>query len=545
MPAPSARPSAGRLHASELRELLRAATQRLEQRASAIDRLNVFPVPDADTGSNMAYGMRRGLREAEREPAAEAGAMAAAFARGALAGARGNSGLILSQLWRGLAEAARGVRTLGVEDLARGLAAGSALAFRAVARPLPGTILTVMAEVAQAARRPRQAGFAAARSLPVFLGSLVQTARESVARTPQLLAVLRASGVVDAGAEGLHRILEGAWRYARERAGEAAPADTEVETPPPEPGPLPGGWRREEPARTAYGICTEFFLQGRALDPDQVRAALQELGDSLIVTPDADAVRVHIHTGSPQAVLERAAALGRPTQVSLRDMDAQHGELGGRSAGSRIAAGQAVIVRVPGRGLAAVFRSLGAAEAALRGDAEEEAGLFAALRCLPAEDLLLLPNFPDPEQDGASLRAHTSKRLHLLPARTVPQGVAAMVAFDPGVELAENLQRMGQAIAAVRSLEVREEDGRVIGLAEGEREAEGQALGPVLERLLTRVLAPGGRGPAERLTLYYGVGLEAGQALRLGEELRRAHPDLEVEVLAGGQPGRGLIVGVE
>jgi DAK2 domain fusion protein YloV len=552
MPAPPARPAARRLNASELRELLRAATLRLEQRAAAIDRLNVFPVPDADTGSNMAYGMRRGLREADREPAAEAGAVAAAFARGALAGARGNSGLILSQFWRGLAEAARGARTLGVEELSRGLAAGSALAFRAVAKPLPGTILTVMQEVAQAARRPRkasfapqEAGYAAAGTLSVFLGRLVEAARESVARTPQLLAVLRRSGVVDAGAEGLHRILEGAWRYVRKRAGEAAPAEVEAEDALPERGPQPGSWIQAEPERTAYGICTEFFLQGQALDPDEVRAALEELGDSLIVTPDADAVRVHIHTGSPQAVLERAAALGRMAQVSLRDMDAQHRGLGRQTREGSAAAGQAVLARVPGRGLAAVFRSLGAAEAALRGDAGEEARLIGALRSLPAEDLLLIPNFPDPELDGASLRAHTSKRLHLLPARTVPQGVAAMVAFDPGAELAENLRRMGEAIAAVGSLEVREQGERVLGLVEGRPAAEGEGLGEVLERLLPEALAPQGRGPAERLTLYYAAGLAAPEAESIGDRLRRAHPGLQVEVLAGGQPGRGLIVGVE
>jgi DAK2 domain fusion protein YloV len=569
IPASRARPPAGRLDASELRELLRAATLRLEQRASAIDRLNVFPVPDADTGSNMAYGMRRGLREAEREPAAEAGAVAEAFARGALAGARGNSGLILSQFWRGLAQAARGARTLGVEELARGLAAGSALAFRAVAKPLPGTILTVMADVARAARGPRQARLAAVATFPAFLGRLVETARESVARTPQLLAVLRRSGVVDAGAEGLHRILEGAWRYVRERAGEPAPAEAEAEAASPEPGPPPAGGDLDGPGGTAYayayayayahayGICTEFFLQGRALDPDKVRAALRELGDSLIVTPDAQAVRVHIHTGSPQAVLERAATLGHPAQVSLRDMDAQRRDLEGRPRGGGLAGGpaddpadgttggQAVIARVPGRGLAAVFRSLGAAEAAVRGDPGEETRLIAALRSLPAGDLLLIPNSPDPELDGAGLRPQTSKRLHLLPARTVPQGVAAMVAFDPGTELAENLRRMDEAIAAVGTLEVREEAGRVIGLVEGERAAKGRGLGAVLEKLLPRARAARGSGPAERLTLYYGADLEEAEALGIGAKLREAHPGLQVEVLPGGQPGRGLIVGVE
>jgi DAK2 domain fusion protein YloV len=529
-----------RLDASGLRELLRAATLRLEQRASAIDRLNVFPVPDADTGSNMAYGMRCGLGEADREPAPEAGRVAEAFARGALAGARGNSGLILSQFWRGLAQAARGSATLGVEELARGLAAGRDLAFRAVAQPVPGTILTVMTDVAQAARKADGAlpdGALPDGVLPAFLGTLVEAARASVARTPLLLAVLRRTGVVDAGAEGLYRILEGAWRWARERAGE--PVGEELaETP------APLDLRMAEGA--SYGTCTEFFLRARGLDldPGEVCAALQDLGDSLIVTPDQEAVRVHIHTGSPQEVLARAAALGSLGQVSLRDMDAQNRELGRGVGGS--GTGQAVIARVPGRGLAEVFRSLGAAEAAVRGDPHEEARLLDALRFLPAEDLLLIPSLPEPEVDGAGLRAHTPKRLHVLAARTVPQGVAAMVAFDPGADLAENLRRMGEAMAAVASLEVREEEGRVVGLLEGREQAAGDGLGEVLERLLPRALAwEGRRSPPERLTLFYAAGLEAPEAEGIGGRVRAAHPGLQVEVLAGGQPGRGLIVSVE
>jgi dihydroxyacetone kinase-like predicted kinase len=208
------------------------------------------------------------------------------------------------------------------------------------------------------------------------------------------------------------------------------------------------------------------------------------------------------------------------------------------------AEGQAVIAWVPGPGLAAVFRSLGAAEVAVRGDPAEEARLIAALQSIPAEDLLLIPNLPGAELDGASLRAHTPKRLHLLAACAVPQGVAAMIAFDPQAELAENLRRMGEAIAAVGSLEVREEGGRTLGLLEGRRTAEGQALGPVLEQLLTRALATEGRRPAERLTLFYAAGLPAPEAMSVGEGLRRTHPGLQVEVVAGGQPGRGLIVSV-
>ena len=175
-----------------------------------------------------------------------------------------------------------------------------------------------------------------------------------------------------------------------------------------------------------------------------------------------------------------------------------------------------MIARVPGQGLAAVFRSLGAAEAAVRGDPEEESRLLAALQSLPAEDLLLIPGHPEAELDGASLRARTPKRLHVLAARTVPQGVAAMVAFDPGAELAENLRRMGEAIAAVTSLEVREEAGRVVGLVEGLRAAEGEALGAVLGWLLPRALEPEGRGPAQRLTLFYAAGLTAEEAEGIG-----------------------------
>jgi DAK2 domain fusion protein YloV len=520
--------SGQRLNASELRELLRAATLRLEQRAAAIDRLNVFPVPDADTGSNMAHGMRRGLQEAEQERSAAADAVAAAFARGALAGARGNSGLILSQFWRGLAEAARGSPTLGVEDLARGLAAGSDLAYRAVARPVPGTILTVMQDVARAAERPDG-------SLASFLRRLVEAARESVERTPRLLAVLRRSGVVDAGAEGLHRVLEGAWRFVQARAGEP-PAEEPAEASRPAP--------RMQPQEAAYGFCTEFFLHTRAPDPDRVRAALQELGSSLIVTENEGAVRVHIHTGSPQAVLERAGELGRLEQVSTRDMDAQHREA---RLGSGGAGGQAVIARVPGAGLASVFRSLGAAEAAVRGDPAEEARLLAALQDAPAGDLLLIPNLPDAEEEGARLRERTTKRLHVVAARTVPQGVAAMVAFDPQAGLAENLRRMQEAIAAVRSLEVREEAGRVVGLLEGRPAADGAELGEVLSRVLSLALREEalGRGPAERLALFYGAGVRPEEARAICDGLRPRFPGLEMEALAGGQPGRGLLVSVE
>jgi dihydroxyacetone kinase-like predicted kinase len=320
-------------------------------------------------------------------------------------------------------------------------------------------------------------------------------------------------------------------------ADEEEPAE---ESPPPLDLPVPAG------GGAAYGTCTEFFLRARGLDldPGEVRAVLQDLGDSLIVTPDQEAVRVHIHTGSPQEVLARAAALGTLGQVSLRDMDAQNRELGRGTGGS--GTGQAVIARVPGRGLAEVFRSLGAAEAAVRGDPQEEARLLAALRFLPAEDLLLIPNLPEPEVDGAGLRAHTPKRLHVLAARTVPQGVAAMVAFDPGAGLAENLRRMGEAMAAVASLEVWEEEGRVVGLLEGCEQAEGDGLGEVLERLLPRALArEGRRSLPERLTLFYAAGLEAPEAEGIGGRLRAAHPGLQVEVLAGGQPGRGLIVSVE
>ena len=534
MPFSSALPAtnAHRLNAAELRELLQAATLRLERRASAIDRLNVFPVPDADTGSNMAHGMRCGLQEAVRAPAAEAAEVAATFARGALAGARGNSGLILSQFWQGLAEAVGGSRTIGVEELARGLASGSALAFRAVARPVPGTILTVMEDVAAVAANEPPDG-----TLPGFLRRLTEEARESVARTPRLLAVLRRSGVVDAGAEGLYRILEGAWRYVQARAGEP-PVEEEAE---PEPGPAP-----LLPEEAAYGFCTEFFLHGRT--PDLVRMALQDLGDSLIVTAAPDAVRIHIHTRIPEAVLERAGSLGRLEQVSTRDMDAQYRVIRrGSGAAAPVEAGAAVIALIPGAGLAAVFRSLGAAEAVVWGDSGEEARLLTVLESLPAGDLILIPNMPDPEAAVARLRARTPKRLHVVEAGTVPRGVAAMVAFVPQAGLTENLRRMKEAIAAVRSMDVRAEKGRVVGLLEGKPVAAGEGLGEVLGRVLRQALeqAPAGPGEAERVTLFYGEEVAPEEARELCAELQRAHPGLEVESLAGGQPGRGLIVSVE
>jgi DAK2 domain fusion protein YloV len=334
------------LSARELHRILAAATAWLERNASAINALNIFPVPDGDTGSNMVLSMRCALNEAGAVSENSVSAVAQAFARGALQGACGNSGVILSQFWKGLFWGLRDKRNAEVADLARGLLKSRELASAAVGQPVAGTILTVIDDIARCVEQGSVAG-GNGELLP-FMEGIVTAAGQSVANTPNLLPLLKEAGVVDAGGQGLYVILEGALAYLRGQVdphslpafgspatgeGSAGPEATrpaatglaaagEASTGPEATGELRpvtiGGERHR------YGYCTEFLLQAPGLDLSEIRSFLQNKGQSVMVAGDGKTVRVHIHSGNPRAVIDWAETIGRVERVSIRDMDKQH-----------------------------------------------------------------------------------------------------------------------------------------------------------------------------------------------------------------------------
>lgn len=546
MEEPQDRP--GGLGAEELAVCLETATLWLERNAAQIDALNVFPVPDGDTGSNMLLSMRAGLEELRAAGPRDAAGAAAAFSRGALIGGQGNSGVILSQFWEGLARALRPRGALTAAGLVRGLREASRLAFRAVSRPVEGTILTTIREVAQEAA----AASGADSGLVELLDRLVEAARSSVDRTPELLPLLRQAGVVDSGSRGLCVILEGFRHGLRVARGLSARGSLPASGPPPEAHPaIPA----LAPGEQRLGYCAEFLVQGRGLDPEAIRSALEMQGESLIVTGGDGRVRVHIHTRDPGSVLQRAASFGGLDRVQVRDMDRQHAGRSAHGEPHRQARRVSVVAYAPGEGLARVFESLGAGQIVLQegSGADHLQALARAVESAGAPAVIVLPNGTAAAPQLERPQSSGTRRVHFLSAATVPQGIAAMVAFDPSDDLQGNVRRMEGALRAVRSLEVREEApgsgsaagrgeaARLIGLLEGRIVARGHDLA----RTLQAVLEAAGPDGAELATLFYGLRVPAAEAEAIGATVRRRYPHLEVEAHFGGQPGRSLIVSLE
>jgi DAK2 domain fusion protein YloV len=334
----------------DLRDMLAAATSWLEKSSADIDALNVFPVPDGDTGTNMLLTMRSAMEEAYRAPDSSASAVTQALARGSLMGARGNSGVILSQIWRGLAQALAEKETFTAVDLSSALLQASAMAYKGISNPVEGTILTVIKEVAAAAQAQASGD---GGDLISVMEVAVNAASESVANTPHLLDVLREAGVVDAGGQGLYTILDGSLRYLRGEAEQMQLRKPQIIVSDlPLTARLPQTVGVEE---VPYGYCTEFLLKGEKLDSDKTRSKLVKKGESLIAVGDESAVRIHIHTLDPGGIIRYAARLGTLHQVSIRNMDEQHHDYLEMQKDRVPTADTAIIAVVAGDGLADVF----------------------------------------------------------------------------------------------------------------------------------------------------------------------------------------------
>ncbi len=555
---------------------LDAAATWLDAHRAAVDALNVFPVPDGDTGGNMSQTLSAAAREAHASPAHEAAVIAERAAYGALMGARGNSGVILSQLLRGFARALQGRRALGPHELAAALSAAAETAGRAVMKPVEGTILTVANDAARVAAETAGAG----ADLLAVLDAALTEARAAVARTPDQLPILKQAGVVDAGAQGYALVLEGASRYLHGRpvrpegTGSSAQATAPAAT--------------TQPAKVAhvahgedYGYCTEFVVVGPRLDPLRMRADIAALGNSLIVVGEEGIVRVHVHTEDPGRVLSYAGARGQLHRIKIDNMQAQHDRFVGHAetdaepareadvtaksesptpavpapmAGTM--SGQVGVVAVaPGAGLGDVFRSLGADIVVPGGQTmnPSTAELLAAIDGLPQDEVLLLPNNSNVLLTAGQARDLSRKTVRLVPARTVPQGISALIAYSAEADLEPNATAMEEAAAAVRTGEVTvavrdaQLDGLVVhsGEALGLLDDEAVTVGPTCDGVALDLMARMGAGAGALLTVYYGREVKAEAAQDLAAQARRRYDGLEVEVVDGGQPHYPYILSLE
>jgi DAK2 domain fusion protein YloV len=538
------------LAGQDLRDMFQAATSWLEKSSADIDALNVFPVPDGDTGTNMMLTMRSTMEEAYRAPDHSAAGVAHAMARGALMGARGNSGVILSQIWRGIAEGLDDKESFIATELAEALEQSVATAYKAVCNPVEGTMLTVIKDAAAAARARVAEGD---DDIISVMEATVEAAASSVARTPTLLKVLKDAGVVDAGGQGLYTIFEGALRFLK--------GETELmrlRKPQIIVSELPAtasiaqiGPEDEVP----YGYCTEFLLKGEKLEPETLRKRLEKKGESLMVVGDDSAVRIHIHTLNPGNIIELATKLGTLHQVSIRNMDEQHQDFLEMQKERRPTTDTAVIAVAAGDGLTDVFGSLGAAAVIPGGQTMNPStkDILQAVEAAPSEQVIILPNNKNIILTAGQVQNLTQKKVAVVPTKSIPQGVVALLAFDYEADFNMNTRIMENALSSVKTIEVTRavrstkinslkiQKKQPIALLDDELIAAGNTNIDVINKVLSELDLE----QAEVVTVYYGAEAETAEAEQVNAGITKRYPHLQVELIRGGQPHYSYIISIE
>jgi DAK2 domain fusion protein YloV len=534
----------------DLRDMFAAATSWLEKSSADIDALNVFPVPDGDTGTNMMLTMRSTMDEAYRAPDHSAAGVAHAMARGALMGARGNSGVILSQIWRGLAQGLEDKESFTAADLAAAFQLSAEIAYKGVSNPVEGTMLTVMKDAAAAAQAQVDAGNEDVISV---MEATVNAAAESVANTPMLLKVLKDAGVVDAGGQGVYTIMEGALRYLR--------GETELmrlRKPQIIVSDLPHVVSQPQSIaidEVPYGYCTEFLLKGEKLEPDIIKKRLLKKGESLIVVGDDSAVRIHIHTLTPGNILQFAAKLGTMHQVSIRNMDEQHQDFLEMQKERMPTTDTAVIAVVAGDGLSDVFGSLGAAAVVPGGQTMNPStkDILQVVESTFSDKIIILPNNKNIIATANQVQSLTEKKIVVVPTRSIPQGVVALLSFDYEAEFNANAEIMEKALSSVKTIEITRsiratkinglkiKRKQPIGLLDGELIAVGDTNQDVINQLLSRL----DLGKAEVITIYFGEDAEAEETEQISAGIAEKYPHIQVESIRGGQPHYSYIISIE
>jgi DAK2 domain fusion protein YloV len=528
---------------------LTAAARWLELHADAVNALNVFPVPDGDTGTNMSLTLNGAIQDVA--PDSSVAVVAEKVKYWAMMRGRGNSGIILSQVLRGLAQGLEGHDLMGAPELAAALAQASVSAYRAVLKPVEGTMLTVIRDASDAATAALASPNASALSV---LAAATQAARESVDRTPTLLKTLADAGVVDSGGEGLFLILEGMLRYARGESIEYHAA-----------APVAAMSFEDIHGADDFGYCTNFILRGEQMPYDAIRATLAEMGHSAVIVGDEQLIKAHIHVLRPGDALNYAMTFGALEQIEIANMDVQREQLHQKSDKLRVTSNESdhsslatevgIVAVAPGAGFAEIFRSLQAGEIVGGGQTMNPSteDLLAAIARLPQQDVIVLPNNGNVVMAARQAAGLSDKHVEVLPTRTAPQGLAALLSFSYQAGVADNLRAMTAAMQQIQTAEVTTavrdalvdqvavRAGQTIGLLDGDIITAGDQRDIVIDELLDRM----GLDQREIVTIYYGSATSAADADALSKHIQERYSDLAVEVQAGGQPLYEYIISAE
>jgi DAK2 domain fusion protein YloV len=547
--------SVGVWNGQHLLDAVSTASKWLDANRDQINALNVFPVPDGDTGTNMSLTLRAAVDEALKlspEERENAGLVASKIAYGALMGARGNSGVILSQVLRGFAKAIEGLDSIDGRDVARGLESAQLMAYRAVMKPVEGTMLTVIRVAAERA----VAAALRTSALDIVLTAAEDGAKEALADTPKLLDLLRQAGVVDAGGQGLCIMLDGIHRYAR---GESLPAVESLAKLGVEMGFLD---RIDElHGEDAFGYCTNFMVFGQDIDFEKARTDFAAMGQSAVIVGDDTVIKVHIHTLNPGKVLDYAIQYGDLGQIKIDNMASQtealadqRAEVAPRTSNEHYGK-QAVLAVAAGDGIAEALRALGAAEIVSGGQTMNPSveELLEAVERAPTSEVILLPNNSNIVLAAQQIPALSSKHVLVVPTRSIPQGLVALTAFNSEGSIEANVEAMSESLADVVTVEISRADkdasvdginvirGQVIGLLDDRLVAGGDDMTAVTIKTLNMA----NLNRAELLTIFFGDDASRTDAEHIEKLVLEEHPKLTVEVYDGGQPHYGFVISVE
>ncbi len=536
-----------------LKKLVEAGLAWLRANQQLVNSLNVFPVPDGDTGTNMVLTMQSAYNEIDQLGYREIGQMAAAVSQGALMGARGNSGVILSQLWRGFARALHAHEILNGPALVHAFAEARDTAYKGVVRPVEGTILTVAKDVAAAAVLAMQTTTDPCE----ILASVVTAADVSVQHTPELLPVLKQAGVVDSGGKGLYFILEGMLRYVN---GESLDTPTAAVQPLSAMN-LENTMDSIEPGQD-YEVVVDFVPR-EALDLPSFYSELEKIGSSIQIGEGEGMYRMHIHvpTDKRYQPIDYVMTLGTITKIAMENLIAQMEEIDHKTSGARvelapIEPGQiAVVVVSPGTGISRVFASLGVAAIVEGGQTMNPCtkDILDAFENLPTDKIVILPNNKNIILAAQQAKDVTVKKVHVVPSTSVPEGLAAMMQLNPDGDLDAVAAKMIKAIEEVTTIEVTTatrtveidgvsvEKGQVIALVNGKLAISAATL----EEACLHSLAYAHADLHELITLFHGEGLPISETNRIVDVIRAAYPAQEIELQDGGQPHYQFIISIE
>ncbi len=542
------------LNNNEIKLMIESASNNLQNNKKTINDLNVFPVPDGDTGTNMGLTFSAAAGTVLSAGDKTVGEMMEILAKASLRNARGNSGVILSQILRGISGAVAGKETLTVEDIKNAACGGRDTAYRAVMKPTEGTILTVIREGAEFAEQNYESYDDAAE----FFYAIITACKESLSRTPDILPVLKQAGVVDAGGCGVVTLLEGAAYALKEgKAIEARDgAGVTVQS---------GGAAASDNIETAdirFQYCTEFIIQKSSPDrqTNQFEAAISPKGDCMLVIADDEIVKVHIHTNHPGFVIEQALKLGELINIKIDNMKYQHSENMDNAEQQQESVPLelkkfGVVAVSAGAGLTEVFKSVGVDMIVEGGQTMNPStqDLADAASRIAAETIYILPNNKNIILAAEQVNDIVDKNVVVIPTKNIPQGISAMLAFDPEGEEADNTEAMldmigsvkcGQVTFAARDSAVggfEIHEGDVMGMVGSDITDIGSDINTVSYELTERMLDDA----SEVVTIYYGADTTEEVAQELADKIGDAHKDVDVSVVYGGQPVYYYMIAVE